>query len=155
MSAVNLLTEFLAATDRNPLNHHERVYGCTAIALQRVSDSKVQINMIRALLKREGHGTVALRWLCDLADKHGVTLVGWICPRGRQPRMSKPQLRRWYTAHGFVVRKDWWMEREPLTAACQHQTCVLSGSQPHDEQTPAAPSSFPPPRHSQPAARPR
>ena len=49
----------------------------------------MQINMIRALLKREGHGTVALRWLCWLADKHGVTLVGVIEPTGRRPRLSR------------------------------------------------------------------
>ena len=90
----DFFSDFLNTTERNPLNPHERVYRCAAIALQRVHGDKVQIHMIRALVKQNGHGTATLRWLCWLADKHGVTLVGVIEPTGRRPRLSRRQLKK-------------------------------------------------------------
>ncbi len=136
--------EFLAATTANPFNNRERIFGCVALSLLLRNSQHVAIHLIRALVKQNGHGTATLRWLCWLADKHGVTLVGMIEPTGRRPRLNRRQLKRWYAAHGFVVRKDWSMRREPLTAASRSRTCVRDESARLDVRLPSAPFSFPP-----------
>ena len=113
MTAATFMRAYRRSTVPNPCNDRERVWGCAAIALEPRDDDVVQLNMVRALLKQQGWGTRALQWLCQLADRHGCTLVGRIVPTGKLPRLNKCQLKRWYTQHGFTVYPDWWMERRP------------------------------------------
>jgi GNAT superfamily N-acetyltransferase len=62
----------------------------------------------------KGHGSAALTWLCDLADRHGVTIAGHadsktrtlrdMLAKRRTPALGKAQLREWYERHGFVFQ---------------------------------------------------
>jgi hypothetical protein len=58
-----------------------------------------------------GHGSAALTWLCELADRHSVHITGHADSKTRTLRdmlekkrtrgLSKKQLRAWYERHGF------------------------------------------------------
>lgn len=77
----------------------------------------VWVSELRALTTGEGAGTRALRAICQLADKHQVTLrliplpIGPVGPKARQ-------LRNWYARFGFH-RRSWGdeMYRPPLRQA--------------------------------------
>jgi hypothetical protein len=50
----------------------------------------------------QGNGSIILRSLCGLADRHGIELKLKVAPIGRKPYpLSKDQLRAWYRRHGF------------------------------------------------------
>jgi hypothetical protein len=65
----------------------------------------------------EGHGSAALTWLCNLADRYGVILGLKI---ELETRTSDPRfLQRWYERHGFLVfrkipHSGVYMRRTPL-----------------------------------------
>jgi len=60
----------------------------------------VHIDEVRALVPQQGAGTKAMRFLTDLADKHGVTLMLYPMPFG-SAAMSRDDLVRFYRRHGF------------------------------------------------------
>lgn len=84
------------------------------------------LSMIASFERGKGHGSAALVWLCDLADKHGVEIFGEISEQifscnilnpydedhlpVELPVLSPRQLVAWYRRHGFTVR---WTERYP------------------------------------------
>jgi hypothetical protein len=105
MSANDFIIEFLEKTWQNPFCDSERVlFDVAALALLR-RDEVITISMIRALReRRKGEGSLALDWLCDLADKHDVILSGYIKPAGTtRPRLTVQQLTKWYQSRGFQV----------------------------------------------------
>lgn len=114
MSTLTFMRAYQRATQPNPVHghEHERVWNCTVLVLWPQNTNLVQLEMVRALVKQQGHGARALLWLCQLADRHGCTLTGYIQPTGKLPRLNRMQLRRWYKRHGFTVHRDWWMERQ-------------------------------------------
>jgi len=85
----------------------------------------VSIHWIGSLESGKGQGTAALTWLCDLADRHHVTLtlkvngskpsygVLRLINRMEDQRLLSPKdLRAWYRSHGF---KDVCRERVETT----------------------------------------
>jgi GNAT superfamily N-acetyltransferase len=69
----------------------------------------IHLYFIGTLERGKGHGTRALNWLCELADRHAVTLTGQAdasvkdVPFVRQTqRLDNKQLRAWYERHGFT-----------------------------------------------------
>ena len=50
----------------------------------------------------KGNGSLMLRTVCRLADRHGIELVLKTLPFGRKPYpLSREQLLLWYKRHGF------------------------------------------------------
>jgi hypothetical protein len=80
----------------------------------------VAIHWIGSRESGKGQGTAALTWLCDLADRHDVTLtlkvkggtmsdgVLRLINRMENQRLFSPKdLRAWYRSHGFkAVRRE-------------------------------------------------
>ena len=60
----------------------------------------IKIETIRALSRRKGEGTKAMRFLTDLADKHGVSLYLYAKPFGDEA-MDLDDLVRFYRRFGF------------------------------------------------------
>lgn len=68
-------------------------------------DDAVWIEHIESRDKRKGKGGAALKWLTNLADKWGVTLLLAADPQGPDGLSLRP-LKAWYRRHGFKpVRK--------------------------------------------------
>lgn len=60
----------------------------------------IKIETVRALSRRKGEGTKAMRFLTDLADKHGVSLYLYAKPFGDEA-MDLDDLVRFYRRFGF------------------------------------------------------
>ena len=122
------MRDFHSLTDANPPIHGERIYSkakaIAAIEL-RVFDRAIVLSSIRTFERRKGYGSMALDWLCTLADKHGVAITGTAQPydsriindgkSGGEPKKSileDAQLKAWYVRHGFKV-SALIMRREP------------------------------------------
>lgn len=108
---------YLAVTWTNPLVRNEQVWATeVAVKLQYMGgdDPHIYLASIRALRKREGCGSAGLLFLCQLADRHQITLTGVIQPiKGLTSYRGRCYLRSWYRKFGFTVNKDWTMERLP------------------------------------------
>jgi len=105
---VGFMREFWEGTISHPFSGHERLWveGWKPVAAFEVKpfDGRIDLGCIRTFERRKGHGTRALKWLCQLADKHVVTIVGEIKPVGvERPRLGVAELRQWYKRHGFEV----------------------------------------------------
>lgn len=106
------LQEFCSLTDASPDNG-ERIYKKIAgIELEQSNiDKSIRISSIRTFDRGKGHGSVALDWLCVLADKHKVALIGEPIPYNTRIRdnrlhksfLNREQLMQWYKRHGFEV----------------------------------------------------
>lgn len=82
----------------------------------------VYLNAMSSHERGKGYGSAALRFLCDLADKHGVTLVGEASTayswddEATGKKLKLQQLIEWYRRYGFTVEFNgevWDMRREP------------------------------------------
>ena len=60
----------------------------------------IHVDEVRALTQKQGEGTKAMRFLTDLADKHGVELYLYAKPFGNEA-MDLDNLVRFYRRHGF------------------------------------------------------
>ena len=63
--------------------------------------------------RRQGYGTMAMQWLCSIADKHSICLVGIIDPHGYNVPNTK-QLKRFYRSFGFRCGHDLSLTRKPM-----------------------------------------
>jgi len=116
MSSATFKDEYQAGTYQNPVQRHERVWRNQVAFDMFFSNARhvVRIQCIRSFHRGEGWGSAGLRWLCALADKNDVVLTGVVEPCGdTRPRLTVRQLCKWYRAHGFRVRRDLIMYREP------------------------------------------
>jgi len=93
----------------------------------------ISIHWIGSLESGKGQGTAALTWLCDLADRHDVTLT--LKVKGAKPSdgvlrlinrmedqrlLSPKDLRAWYRSYGF---KDVRRERVETTVHTSEKKC--------------------------------
>jgi hypothetical protein len=92
------------------------------------SERIVQIHRIWATQPGRGGGSIMMRTLCELADRHGVEMKLKVIPIGRKPfPMSRQQLKQWYQRARFTGSR-WHLMRKPAcgarpaTAAVSHQT---------------------------------
>jgi len=66
------------------------------------SASEIVVHRIWTLNPGAGNGSTMLRTLCELADRHGITIKLKAVPFGRKPyRLGRDQLMIWYQRHGF------------------------------------------------------
>jgi hypothetical protein len=114
---IEFRNEFFLGTHPNPLCHVEQIWkGAVALRLYVPWNcGQCFITRIRSLEPGQGNASQALKWLCDLADKHQIKLYLRVEPFGDKPHMTKPQLKAWYKRNGFVLTGDLKdeMAREP------------------------------------------
>ena len=82
--------------------------------------SRGRLNIHRIWTQEFGrrNGSMMLRTLCELADRHGVEMRLKVVPFGRKPYpLSRLQLKNWYERHGFQG-EGWKMWRAPSLAWC-------------------------------------
>lgn len=101
--------DFNAATVVNPLTGVGRLdRGMTWHAVlhrSRGSEHEVTVGSIRSLEKGVGAGSAGLRFITELADKHGVTL--FLFSKPTEPNgLPMNRLRSWYMRNGFVPQDD-------------------------------------------------
>jgi GNAT superfamily N-acetyltransferase len=66
------------------------------------SGGQITIHRLWTLEAQKGYGSLMLRALCGLADRHGVELTLKVIPIGRKPYpLTRDQLLAWYQRHGF------------------------------------------------------
>jgi hypothetical protein len=81
------------------------------------SGRQLDIHRIWTLEPGQGNGSMMLRTLCELADRHGVELRLKTLPIGRKPYpLSRAQLKAWYERHGFQGA-GWKLVRKPAVGA--------------------------------------
>jgi 8-oxo-dGTP pyrophosphatase MutT (NUDIX family) len=103
------LTAFMqdlwAQTKGNPFNNAERVYQNKSIIEARPFDGRIHLSFIRSVEQGKGWGTEGLKFLTDLADKHGVEIDLDADPPHGMEVLSQSQLISWYKRHGFRRRR--------------------------------------------------
>lgn len=105
------LAAFMADYYEGTLPHHDptnkvRVFRNNVELELLVYKDYISFDKIVAREKRKHYGTAALRWICKLADRHGVCIYGRVAPfrgTGGGPAFNMDHLARWYTTHGFEV----------------------------------------------------
>ncbi len=75
-------------------------------------DGRIMLGLVAAFHVGQGDGSRALRWFLQLADKHGVEVIGEVKPLGKNG-LNTVELRRWYKRHGFHVNRHLQMTRQP------------------------------------------
>lgn len=106
------LDEVLGATSPNPFNPRERLWENKAVVECSEWEGKIDVATVRSLEKGEGHGSAALQWLCNLADRHQVPMALDPKPFGDQT-LNKTDLTAWYGRYGFKKKQGEGMVREP------------------------------------------
>jgi len=77
------------------------------------SERIVQIHRIWTSAPGTGSGSIMMRTLCELADRHGVKMKLKVIPIGRKPfPMSREQLKAWYQRFDFAGER-WTLTRKP------------------------------------------
>jgi hypothetical protein len=90
------------------------------------SDRIIQIHRIWASEPGMGVGSIMMRALCDLADRHGVEMKLKVVPIGRKPfPMSREQLKAWYQRFDFAGER-WILIRKPTIGQFSATASVAS-----------------------------
>jgi GNAT superfamily N-acetyltransferase len=80
-------------------------------------ESGLCLHRLWVLKPGQGHGSMILRTLCDVADLHGVEIFLKCTPFGAKPYpFSREQLADWYRRHGFEGSR-WKLARKPRLRA--------------------------------------
>ena len=111
------MSEFHSLTVAGSI-HGERLYKMAAIDLH-AFDKAIWLSSIRTVERDRGHGSIALDWLCSLADKHSVPITGEAKPYDtavindvKRNALDNAQLTAWYERRGFKV-SALYMRRDP------------------------------------------
>ena len=98
------IRDLFDASYPNPLGgstHTERILSGIEVLVDVVPEHNgVHIDRLRALTRKQGEGTKAMRFLTSLADKHGVKLSLYAKPFGSEP-MNRDTLVNFYRRFGF------------------------------------------------------
>ena len=106
-----------AATQPFPLHPHVRVWEAYVLfELRESGNHEWTLDGITTQedFRMEGYATLAMEWLCRLADEYQITLLGEINPQAANNEgPNKVQLRRWYRKLGFTCDLDYCITRKP------------------------------------------
>jgi hypothetical protein len=98
------LRAFFDASYPSPFSPNERteraLSGIDAVVEVTPQYAGIHIDRLRALTRKQGEGTKAMRFLTSLADKHGVKLSLYAKPFGSEP-MNRDTLVNFYRRFGF------------------------------------------------------
>lgn len=100
MSRETFMEEALGFTYMNPMMPIERVWKDIVAFELRLMRDDIYLFSLRSFFEGRGNGTLALEWLCSLADKHEVTLRLSAEAFG-SCRLSTTELVHWYRRRGF------------------------------------------------------
>ena len=112
-----MLDEWWKGTTPHPFDRRLRIWDDAIGLWLRGSGRDVELMTIMTFAdKNQGEGSRALKWVCDLADKHGVELVLNVSPiknAGSRTgkNLNKSELTKWYAKNGFVKDKEYDMRR--------------------------------------------
>lgn len=112
-------TEFHNETAANPFQPRMSIWKDTIGIEMSKFGGKAHMSSIMSFEKKNaGQASAALKWLCELADKHNVTMDLIVSPiknagavEGKS--LTKSQLTAWYAKNGFVKTRNDTMERTP------------------------------------------
>ena len=110
------MEEYFQLTEPHPYSRGVRVYGMAMLMVSKFG-KEIHISDIATNHGRQGHGTAAMKMLCDLADKHQVVLSG-IAQSYSKGNMTTAQLKKWYAKFGFKAKggdnhDGWNISRSP------------------------------------------
>lgn len=97
--------EWMEVTEDNPLSPDERVfeYGSAITLRPSVTEGVVWLDSIRSFEKGTGAGSQALKYLTEMADRHGITLRLYARPfETEAPGLEQESLIMWYEQNGFA-----------------------------------------------------
>ena len=113
------MQDFLAGTAPHPFDHGSLWKNVVHIQV-RPFDGGIHLSWIQSLYPKKGYASMAMKWLTDLADKHGVPMTLDAVPRGTgEWKIGKGKLVAFYKKFGF--KGSGLMTRKP-----QNQTTVVS-----------------------------
>lgn len=123
------MEELWAATRSHPFARGMRIWGdmekdAVGIEAEEYWGTEIHLKSIMTFSdKNAGSASKALRFLCDLADKHQVLLTLTVSPiknagSANGKSLTATQLKNWYKKNGFVPTKKFnvdgkKMERQP------------------------------------------
>jgi hypothetical protein len=98
------MREYWNETFPHPFERGSRLLSNATMRV-RPFDGKILISDIMSVEPGKGGGREALKFLCDLADKHGVTLMLTAKEYGTRNTLTTTKLRDWYSRYGFVTKR--------------------------------------------------
>jgi len=111
MSVRSFMVEYRAGTELITFSR----FWCKCVNIS-IAPHRTWITLCRieAINAGNGDGGRALKWLCWLADKHGVRISGMADPFGSR-FLELEKLLDWYVRHGFdvTVSDCYYIDREP------------------------------------------
>ena len=109
------ITDFLEATQPHPFDDRSSIYNGHTIVDLRPFDGRIHLSWIQTLKPKSGAATETMKFLTELADKHGVAMSLSAVPKGKgETKIPKAKLVAFYKRFGFIGHPDE-MIREPST----------------------------------------
>jgi hypothetical protein len=106
------IDDFLEATQPHPFDRSSIYKGHTIVEL-RPFDGRIHLSWIQTLKPKSGAATETMKFLTELADKHGVAMSLSAVPKGKgETKIPKAKLVAFYKRFGFTGHPDE-MIREP------------------------------------------
>jgi hypothetical protein len=113
------MRDYYTHTTGHPFTNRLRIHNdAVMLEISKFGDAIHISSIMTAAPKNQGHGTTALKFLTDLADKHQVKLEGTVVPiknagskEGKD--LTKRELLTWYKKHGFTVKHGEHITRLP------------------------------------------
>lgn len=116
-----------AVTPTHLVFYFNRGNAWVSVRVAGLAGRELLISEIAAYPHREGHGTSVMQTLCELADRHGVTLAILACPYGHA-KMTQGKLVNWYEGFGFRGNYTA-MKRKPTTQTHHQKVSVKEFNQ--------------------------
>lgn len=106
------IDDFLEATQPHPFDRSSIYKGHTIVEL-RPFDGRIHLSWIQTLKPKSGAATETMKFLTEIADKHGVAMSLSAVPKGKgETKIPKAKLVAFYKRFGFTGHPDE-MIREP------------------------------------------
>jgi hypothetical protein len=116
----SFMKEFMKETEQHPFDRNLRLWNDLIGLTVYPSDNRIHIGAIMNFdEKNQGKSSLALKWLCDLADKYSVFMELAPVPiknAGSKTgkNLTKAQLTSWYKRNGFTIVEHSILMRKPV-----------------------------------------
>lgn len=109
------MDELYNLSQDHPFSHRKRVIGEAVVEVYTDGANGIRLSDITS--NTPGHGTKAMQLLCDLADKHKVTIT--LYAKGYADTPSS-KLVEWYKRFGFVVDEEYFPDNDDEAEMIRH-----------------------------------